>query len=275
MTLDRFGINTVSTRQPDLPAALEAYSVAGFANVELVIPHAKEWMSGGRTVADLRDELERRGLRCVGGFETVLECFSSAESREANLALHIANAELLHALGGGAMVVGTDGPLERSVAALDDVGGRLRTLAEQTDGLDMNIAVEFNWSPLVKSFLSAVRVVRVAAHPRAGILFDPAHYHCTSSKLEHLTPENVALIRHCHFNDMRAVPGDFANCNEDRVLPGEGILPLREMVRRLEDGGYRGTYSLEMFNHELWGQPVAEAAARCYASLAKLAKEME
>ncbi len=99
------------------------------------------------------------------------------------------------------------------------------------------------------------------------MLFDPAHYHTTATKLEHLTPANVDHIVHVHLDDMPAGPGDHADWNEDRVLPGEGVLPLREMIDRLEAGGYTGYYSLEMFSDELYQLPVGEAARRCYASV--------
>ena len=138
------------------------------------------------------------------------------------------------------------------------------------DGLDVTLALEFNWSPVVRSLESAVQVARAVASPRLGVLFDPAHYHTTVTKLEQLTPANVEHIVHVHLDDMPAGPADHADWNEDRVLPGEGVLPLAEMITRLEAGGYTGYYSLEMFSAELYALPVGEAARRCYASLLPL-----
>ncbi|MCA1596366.1 MAG: sugar phosphate isomerase/epimerase, partial [Chloroflexi bacterium] len=151
-------------------------------------------------------------------------------------------------------------------------GRTLRDLAEQCDGLDVQFALEFNWSPVVKSLKSAVIACEAADHPRVGILFDPAHYYTTTSKPEHLDARAVRWIKHVHMNDMRDLPGEDSNCNSDRVLPGEGVLDLADLIGRLERHGYAGYYSIEMFNEDLWGLPAAEAAQRCYRSLLPLCR---
>jgi len=54
------------------------------------------------------------------------------------------------------------------------------------------------------------------------------------------------------------------------VLPGQGVLDLPALIGRLEEHGYRGQFSIEMFNADLWALPAAEAARQCYQSLLPL-----
>jgi 2-keto-myo-inositol isomerase len=272
--LDRtqLAINSISTRQESFEEALEAYATAGFRNVEFHLPLLKDWLGRGRTVEEARKLLSDHGLRCIGGFEAHVDCFGPEESRAANRRLHLENASLIHELGGGTLVVGTDGPPEPSVEALDVVAEALGVLAEEMEGLDVDLALEFNWSPLVKSLRGAVAVVEKADHPRAGILFDPAHYHTTTTKFEDLDKNAVRWIKHVHLDDMRDKPGELSDCNADRMLPGEGILDLRALVSALERHGYEGYYSIEMFNEELWELPASEAARLCYESLLPLCR---
>jgi sugar phosphate isomerase/epimerase len=68
-------------------------------------------------------------------------------------------------------------------------------------------------------------------------------------------------------------PGELSNCNSDRVLPGQGIIDLRAIIDRLEEYGYNGHYSIEMFNPALWQLPAKEAARQCYQSLLPLCEE--
>ena len=267
MVESQLAINSVSTRHRNLEEALDAYADAGFKNVEFALPHVKGWMKEGREVSDARRLLEERGLHAIGGFEAGVACFSSGDAQAANHALHLENARLIHDLGGGTLVVGTDGPPQVNVEALDTVAEVFNSLARQIEGLDVTIAIEFNWSPLIKSLKSALRVAEQVSHPQVGVLFDPAHFYVTSTKFEHLTPEAVHWIKHCHFNDMRDKPGELSDCNGDRVLPGEGILDLRGLIARLEEYGYSGYFSIEMFNEGLWQMPAKEAAARSYQSL--------
>ena len=267
MNTSQLAINSVTTKHGSLEEALDAYSAAGFRNVEFVLPHLKEWMKAGRTVDDARTLLARHALRPIGGFEGGVESFSEPASREANHRRIIENAKLIHDLGGGVLVVGTDGPPQASMEALDVVASTFRDLARRIEGYDVAIAIEFNWSPLIKSLKSAVAVAEKADHPQIGVLFDPAHYYVTPSKLEHLTADAVRWIKHVHVDDMRDKPGELSNCNSDRVLPGEGILDLTAIFGRLEEHGYRDFYSIEMFNEDLWRLPAAETARLCYRSL--------
>jgi sugar phosphate isomerase/epimerase len=275
MKREQLAINSVSTRHKDLEEALAAYDGAGFRQVEFVLPHVKDWLAAGHTVDDVRRLLTAHNLRAIGGFETFVACFSAPEAQRANHDLHRVNARLIHDLGGGTLVVGTDGPSQPPsdpLAALDTVAAALRDLAASIEGLDVAIALEFNWSPLVKSLQSAVLVAQKVHHPHVGLLFDPAHYYTTPTKLEHLNPETVSWIRHVHLDDMRDKPGDLSHCNDDRVLPGQGILDLPAIIARLEEHGYAGYFSVEMFNRDLWQLPAAEAARRCYESLLPLCR---
>lgn len=269
MRISQLAINSVSTRQSSIEEALAAYSAAGFRNVEFVIPQIREYLAQGHTVADFANLLDKYGLHCVGGFETVLEAFSPLEQRAANHALIVENARLLGELGGTALVVGTDGPPD--LGAASDVLGVLAEafaqVAAQILDTGVTLCIEFNWSPVVKSVRTAVEIARRTGAPNVGVVFDAAHYHCTPSKFEHLTAESVPFIRHVHVDDMRDKPGELSNCNSDRVLPGQGCLDLRMLFGQLDRYGYAGYYSIELFNDDLWALPAAEAAKLMYESL--------
>ncbi len=81
---------------------------------------------------------------------------------------------------------------------------------------------------------------------------------------------SVPFIKHVHVDDMRAKPGELSDCNADRALPGKGCLPLREMFARIEQHGYKGYFSIEMFDQGLWKMPPAKAAKMMYESLLPL-----
>lgn len=274
MRLDQIAINAISTADAPLDVLLPAYAEAGFKNVELQLARTKAWLADtGQSIDDLRGLFSRNGLRCIGGFEQVVSAFADKAAREANHALHVENARLVDTLGGGVIVVGTDGPARGSVDDLRTVGATLRELAGRFPPT-VSLAVEFNWSPFVRSLRSAFIVAEAADHPRVGILFDPAHFHCTCSKLEDLTPKVIRHILHVHVDDMRDKPGDLSNCNDDRVLPGAGVLDLPAILGRIDDSGYDGFYSIELFNRDIWALSPAEAARQCYQSMRGLHDRM-
>lgn len=269
MKKEQLAINSVSLRFTDLQECLAACHEAGFGQIELPLAQVKAHLQQGASAADLRRLLDQHQLRCIGGFEIAVACFAPPPQRRQNRDQLLANARLLAELGAETMVVGTDGPADGK--AVDDptgeIAAHLAELADLISQTGITICLEFNWSPLVKSLWAAADIVRLTARDNVGVLFDTAHYHCTPTKLEHLTAENVATIKAVHLNDMRAKPPELCNCNADRVLPGDGCLDLPAILQRLEDGGYRGAYSIEMFSDQLWSLPAHEAARQMYQSL--------
>ena len=272
MRESQLAINSVSTIRHPLDVCLAAYAEAGFRAVEFPLRHVREYLEAGHALAEVRRLLERYGQRCIGGFETAVECFSPLERRAANHARVVENTRFLAELGGTNLVVGTDGPLDLATVQ-DPIGEMAAVFAQVADSIadtGVHLLIEFNWSPLVKSLRTAAAIARRSQRPNVGVLFDPAHYHCTPTKFDQLTGENVATIRHVHVNDMRDKPAELSNCNSDRVLPGQGILDLRALFGRLEAYGYRGFYSIELFNEELWAMPAEQAARLMYDSLLPL-----
>ena len=270
MRQHQLAINSISTRHAGLEEAVDAYAAAGFRQVEFHLPLVKGWLADGHTPSDVVALLERNGIKAIGGFELPILGFVDGEAIAANHRRQRENAELIHALGGGTLVIGTDGPATPSVEALPVIAVSIRRFAETIVDLDVTLALEFNWGPLVKSLASAVAVCELVGQPNVGILFDPAHYHCTVTKFADLDERSIPWIRHVHLDDMRDQPGELSNCNSDRALPGEGILNLAALIGRIEAGGYTGSFSIEMFSDDLWALPATEAARRCYECLLPL-----
>ena len=269
MKKSQLAINTVSMNFDDFPASAQAVRAAGFEKIEFVLSHVKDYLKQGHSIADARKILDDNGLKCIGGFETHLECFSDDPS--VNHQLHLENAKLLAALGATNLVVGTDGPKSHAgVEALETIAQTVRSIADRMKPLGVNLLIEFNWSPVVKSLRTAAEIARLSGAVNTGVLFDPAHYHCTPTKFDQLNAANVALIKHVHVNNMRDKPGELSNCNDDRLLPGEGVLDLKALFGQIEKHGYVGDFSIEMFDPGLRKLPPLEAATRMYRSLIPL-----
>ena len=275
MNESRLAINSISTKDAGLVECLPAYRKAGFRNVELAVSHIRHFEEGGGTVSMLKSMLDENGLSCIGGFEKPVLCFAPDSEREENHDLTVRNARLLSELGGSVLVVGTDGPA-KDIPVADPLGviaSVFGELAEKTRDLGVTLCLEFNWSPLVKSFRTAAEIARRSQALNVGVLFDLAHYHCTPTKLVELSPENVATIRHVHVDDMKDKPAELSNCNSDRVLPGQGCLDVAGILGLIEKQGYNGYFAIEMFSKDLWALPVEESSRRMYESLLTLCDE--
>src|SRR5437763_6157445 len=97
-------------------------------------------------------------------------------------------------------------------------------------------------------------------HPRACILPDVFHLYKGSSGVAGVRLLGPTAIGVFHFNDYPADPPRATITDAQRVYPGDGVAPLRALVRSLRDIGYRGMLSLELFNREYWKQDALEVA---------------
>ena len=64
-----------------------------------------------------------------------------------------------------------------------------------------------------------------------------------------------------HINDYPATPNREKISDGDRVYPGDGVAPLDEIIGTLYRNGFRGAFSLELFNREYWKQDARKVAS--------------
>ncbi len=146
--------------------------------------------------------------------------------------------------GGAAWTPEVD-DLARAAAALGEA-------AELAGSAGVRIALEFQKSsPICACLETAVAMVAQCGSPHAGICLDAFHFHNGPSKLadlEGLPAELIAWVQLC---DVSGVPRELAG-DADRILPGDGDIPLGAILDRLAAIGYDGHVALEVLNPQLW-----------------------
>lgn len=107
----------------------------------------------------------------------------------------------------------------------------------------------------------AAAIALDADHPKAKIIPDVFHMLIGGSGfagLRHLRGDFFAIFQ---FNDAPAEPPLGQLKDEHRVFPGDGILPLGDILRDLQATGYAGCVSLELYNPGYWKRDL-EGVAR-------------
>jgi 2-keto-myo-inositol isomerase len=152
----------------------------------------------------------------------------------------------------GTLVVAADvaGPLSQQ--DVDRVQVSLSQAAEQAGRHGVRLALEFqSRAAFINNLQTAAALVAETASPHLGICLDAFHYYVGPSKsqdLAYLSPENLFHVQLC---DLSGVAREFAT-DADRILPGDGDLPLAELVARLTEIDYRGCVSVELMNPQIW-----------------------
>lgn len=106
----------------------------------------------------------------------------------------------------------------------------------------------------------AAAIALDADHPQARIIPDVYHMYISEGGFEGLKLVRGDLFAIFQFNDAPAnLPREKME-DKDRVYPGDGILPLTQIVQDLKKSGFKGCVSLELYNAEYWKQDLLTVA---------------
>ncbi|MCA9079814.1 MAG: sugar phosphate isomerase/epimerase [Planctomycetaceae bacterium] len=113
-----------------------------------------------------------------------------------------------------------------------------------------------DWSFLTQ-LDDVLSIIADVDHPRVRLGLSTYHSWHEDRALDrfHAVAANTALVQVADWSRN-------TRCDNDRAMPGDGILPLKEMVAALESGGYRGWYELDVWSRRLWNQEPEEVLRR-------------
>ncbi|TMD42013.1 MAG: sugar phosphate isomerase/epimerase [Chloroflexi bacterium] len=99
-----------------------------------------------------------------------------------------------------------------------------------------------------------------------GLVLDSCHWHASGAPP--LGDYPVGRLSLVHLNDAPAKPVQEIE-DADRVLPGDGVIQLSNLVKDLAAGGYAGPWSLETFNPSYWREDPGAVADRGFAAVTR------
>lgn len=125
----------------------------------------------------------------------------------------------------------------------------------------------------LKSMGQAMQVALDSNHPSASIIPDTYHMYISEGGFEGLKLMKGSAISVFQFADAPGTKPPQELADADRVFPGDGILPLPEILRDLYGTGFRGCISLELYNPELHKRDPYEVAKEGFEKMLAVVKE--
>ena len=116
----------------------------------------------------------------------------------------------------------------------------------------------WGFSKTLSKLGETVLVAMESGHPKACVLPDIYHLYKGGSGFDGLKMLQGKTIGIFHVNDYPKDKDRTVIKDADRVYPGDGVAPLKDVFRTLRDIGYRGQISLELFNPEYYKQDAFE-----------------
>ena len=99
-----------------------------------------------------------------------------------------------------------------------------------------------------------------SGHSSARVLLDSYHLYKGGSSLASLPLVGKPAIEIFHVNDYPANLSRQAITDADRIYPGDGVAPLREMLTNIKAPGKSIVVSLEVFNKTYYAQDALTVA---------------
>ena len=265
--LERLAVNQITTYRWSLFDAVPCYRETGVPAIGVWRPKLAEF-GEERGIELIRESgLEVSSLCWAGGFTGANGQSYQEALDDARDAIRVAGQ-----LGASALVV-VSGARNSHTAnharrLLIDALKRLAPFAADCgvvlalQPVHPMFAPEWSFLTTVEETLSVLDGCR---DHRIQMAFDVGHLWPEPRLLERIPQfaERVALVQ---LSDSRHPP----RCRHDRCLPGDGEIPLREIVHAFDESGYSGYYELEIWSEELWNSDYRSLLWQCrqrYASL--------
>lgn len=248
-----------------LPEKLSAIAAAGYQGVE-IFENDLLYYTG--TPTDIRNMADELGLKI-----TLFQPFRDFEggTREqfaANMARAKRKFALMHELGCDTMLLCSNVQADCS-ADFDQQVADLRALATLAEQENIRIGYEaLAWGTHVNHWHQAWERVKAVDSPAMGIVLDSFHVLSLGDDLSRLHEVPIDKITFLQLADAPLLKMDVLEWSRHfRCFPGQGELPLVAFASELTRLGYRGPWSLEIFNDGFRASPNGATAKDGYRSL--------
>jgi len=247
----RFCLNTstISGKNPGILKYIEIASEAGYDGIEVWVRDIKAYLEEGNTIASLKKHIDDRGITV----ENAIGFAPWISGDQAGMDQMKEEMELLASIGGKRIAappagVPSDKPLDFFMAG--EKYAEILELGRQTGVMPQ---LEF-WgaSPVMWHMGQVLMVASAANDPDVRLLPDVYHMFKGGSGFDSLKILNGQMIEIFHMNDyVGSIPREQQN-DADRVYPGDGIAPLKQILTDLKNMGGMKVLSIELFNRSYW-----------------------
>ncbi|MFT4855994.1 MAG: 2-keto-myo-inositol isomerase [Algoriphagus sp.] len=244
-----FSLNTSTIRgqKLSLPQLIELAARAGYDGFEPWMMEIQGYLETGKSIASLKKLASDAGLEffdCIG-FPTWMS--QDTEKSKTGFIQMEKEMEVLAELGCprvAAPAIGTEAPLD-----LLQAGEKYKRLLDLGRKTGVMPQLEF-WGayPSFHHLGQAMMVAAAADDKDAKILADVYHLFRGGSGFEGMKMLDGHAIDIFHMNDVPADIPRLEQQDKDRVFPGDGAAPLKELSEVLKSKGGQIILSLELFN---------------------------
>ena len=234
---------------------IEVASKAGYRHVEIWINTLQDYLKGGGTTADARKHLSDSGIVVEDAIGFAQWIVDGNDTRSKAIEQLKQEMGMLAEVGCKRIAAPPMGATKDVTLDLKKAAERYRTILELGDKMGVVPQLELWGFSQNLSRLSELMYVAIeAGHPSARVLMDVYHLYRGGSGLQSAAWVGKPYIEVFHVNDYPATPAQNVITDADRVYPGDGTGPLKELFTILKNPEKPVILSLEVFNPAYYAQ---------------------
>jgi len=253
----RFCLNTSTIRgqNPGLLASLEIAAKAGYDGVELWVSDVRDYIKSGNTIHTLAKFISDRGLKVENAISFTSWMAGDPAKRKEGMKQLEEEMDIMSGLDCHYIAAPPAGVERGSAINFQEAGRYYHEILQLGRKYGVIPVLEF-WgaSGTLYNLSQALAIAAAADDPDAKILPDVYHLFRGGSGFNGLKLLSANAVEVIHFNDYPADKPVNEQTDSDRVYPGDGAAPLKQVLQYLLAMGGTKVLSLELFNKTYWAQ---------------------
>jgi 2-keto-myo-inositol isomerase len=249
--------STIRGNKLDIVGVVNAAAKAGFHAIEPWMVELDAYSSNGGVLKDLGKRITDAGLTVEGAiaFNSFLD--DDDARRAASMEKLKVDMDKVAQIGGKRIAAPPGN--NRAAVSLDNAAKYYREALEMGEKMGVLPLLEL-WGthPVLGPLSHGVYVTVAAGRADASLLLDVFHLYKSGTPFTALRQINGASLHVMHFNDYPQAADPSTLNDSNRIYPGDGVAPLRQILRDLRANGFRGYLSLELFNRDYWARSAGE-----------------
>ncbi len=269
--------STIRGQKLSLVEEIETAAQAGYTGFEPWVQKVHDHAKGGGSLQDIKKRLADRGLTVESAIDFASWLVDDDARRAKGVEQMKRAMDVLAQIGGKRIAAPPAGANRGPELDLLQAAQRYRVILEIGDELGVTPQVEI-WgnSKNLHRLGEAMFVAIESGHPRACLLPDVYHIYKGGSDFHGLKLIGGRAVQVFHLNDYPADPPRETVSDRNRVMPGDGVAPLDQIIRDMAAMNPNMVLSLELFNPNYWKQDALEVAKLGLAKMkAAVAKALE
>ena len=242
----------------DVDVQIDMVANAGFDGVELWMRDIKAYLEKGGTSEQLKRKLEERGLILENIIGFSKWCSDDPEERKKAMEQLREEMMIIAQMGGKFIAAPVQGIESLDRNKYDDYAERYNAILNLGDETGVTPILELWGMGALNKVSDCAQIAIATGHPKATMLLDFYHVYRGGNDWDTVDLLNGNRLPVIHINDYPSSPSYELLKDSDRVLPGEGVCPFNELIPKLYNAGFRGGFSVELFNKGYWETMDAE-----------------